>query len=150
MSTDIVGFFGWGERHSRSAATRTSASRLPVAEPTTESGWQRLREQPRPQDQVLSPLARTWCQALSQRHRPDQLCAQFPRIANRLALCWDDPVLASRLLDSLVMDRRRNRAGFPPGVSQELMQLRLLRTSRPGHSDFAPMWEARGMATCDR
>ena len=74
----------------------------------------------------------------------------YPRLANRLALCWDDAALAARVLDNLVVDKRRNRAGFPPEVSQELIHLRLLRPSRPGTSDFAPMWDASGMASCDR
>jgi len=98
----------------------------------------------------LSPLAKTWCESLHERHRPTELCARFPRVANRLALCWNDPALASRVLDDLVVDRRRNRAGFPPDVSQELIRLRLLRPSLAGDSGFAPLWDASGMASCDR
>jgi hypothetical protein len=146
-----MSFFGWGARHARSADTKTPPARRPAAEPTTESGWQRLREHPRPYDQALSQLAMTWCDSLPQRHRPTQLCALFPRVANRLALCWNDASLVSRVLDDLVLDRRRNRAGFPPEVSQELIRLRLLRPSRHGdNSGFAPMWDASGMASCDR
>jgi hypothetical protein len=145
-----MSFFGWGARNARSAAAKTSAARRPAAEPTTEVGWQRLREQPRPQDLVLSPLAKTWCDSQHPQHRPARLCALFPRVANRLALCWNDPVLVSRVLDDLVVDRRRNRAGFPPEVSQELIGLRLLRPSRASNSGFAPLWDASGMASCDR
>ena len=145
-----MSFFGWGARNARSAPARTSAARRPAAEPTTEAGWQRLREQPRPQDLVLSPRATTWCESLHQRNQPTQLCALFPRVANRLALCWNDSALASRVLDDLVVDKRRNRAGFPPEVSQELIQLRLLRPAPPGNSGFAPLWDASGMASCDR
>ena len=145
-----MSFFGWGARDTRSAAAKTSPARRPAAEPTTESGWQRLRTQPRPCDQSLSPLAAIWCNSLHPQHRPTQLCALFPRLANRLALCWDDPALASRVLDGLVVDKRRHRAGFPPEVSQELIRLRLLRPSRAGTSDFAPLWDASGMASCDR
>jgi hypothetical protein len=71
-------------------------------------------------------------------------------VANRLALCWNDSALASRILDDLVVDKRRNRAGFPPEVSQELIQLRLLRPAPPGNSGFSPLWDASGMASCDR
>ncbi|OYT98384.1 MAG: hypothetical protein CFE40_10495 [Burkholderiales bacterium PBB1] len=145
-----MSFFGWGARGSRSAAAKSSPVRRPAAEPTTESGWQRLRTQPRPCDQSLSPLAATWRDALPAQHRPTQLCALFPRLANRLALCWDDPALASRVLDDLVIDKRRHRAGFPPEVSQELIRLRLLRPSRPGASDFSPLWDDSSMASCDR
>ncbi len=145
-----MSFFGWGARNARSAAVKTSPARRQAAEPTTEAGWQRLREQPRPQDLVLSPLAKTWCESLHRRHQPTQLCALFPRLANRLALCWNDSALASRVLDDLVVDKRRNRTGFPPEVSQELIQLRLLRPSRAANSGFAPLWDASGMASCDR
>lgn len=146
-----MSFFGWGAPHARSAAAKTSPARPVAAEPTTDSGWQRLREQPRPQNLVLSPLAAAWCDALPPRQRPTQLCVRFPRVANRLALCWNDPALASRVLDGLVVDKRRNRAGFPPEVSQELIQLRLLRPSPAGgNSGFAPLWDASGMASCDR
>ncbi len=145
-----MSFFGWGVRNARSAAAKTSPVIRPAAEPTTEAGWQRLREQPRPQDLVLSPLAKTWCDSLHQRDQPTRLCALFPRIANRLALCWNDPELASRVLDDLVVDKRRNRAGFPPEVSQEMIQLRLLRPLRAGNSGNAPLWDASAMASCDR
>ena len=143
--------FGWGARQAQSTAATIAPARRPATEPTTESGWQRLREQPRPRDFALSPLAITWCDALQQRSRPTQLCALFPRVANRLALCWNDAALASRVLDDLVLDKRRHRAGFPPEVSQELIRLRLLRPSRAGgNSSFAPLWDASSMASCDR
>lgn len=147
--TDMMSFFGWGTRKTPGPAARSSASRHGV-EPTTESGWQRLREPPRPQDLVLSALAQRWCESLQPRFRPSQLCALFPRLANRLALCWNDEALASRILDDLVVDKRRNRTGFPPEVSQELIRLRLLRPSRPGSSGFTPLWDASNMAVCDR
>lgn len=147
--TDMMSFFGWGARKTHGTAARSSASRR-VVEPTTESGWQRLREPPRPQDLVLSSLAQRWCESLQQRYRPTQLCARFPRLANRLALCWNDEALASRVLDDLVVDKRRNRTGFPPEVSQELIRLRLLRPSRSGSSGFSPLWDASSMAVCDR
>ncbi|MEI7465761.1 MAG: hypothetical protein WCJ87_10455 [Burkholderiales bacterium] len=98
----------------------------------------------------MSPLAETWRDSLPQRYRPNQLCVLFPRVANRLALCFNDPVLMSRLLDDLLVDRRRNRAGFPPEVSQELIRLRLLRSARSGSSGFAPLWDTSSMAICDR
>ena len=147
----MMSFLGWGARHAPSAAAKASAARRPAAEPTTDAGWQRLREPPRPQNLVLSPLAAAWCDSLPLRHRPTQLCALFPRVANRLALCWNDASLVSRVLDELVVDKRRSRTGFPPKVSQELIRLRLLRPSRAGDSSgFAPLWDAGGMALCDR
>ena len=45
---------------------------------------------------------------------------QYPRIANRLALVWPDAVLAKRVLDDVVADRRGGRRGFPREVADEL------------------------------
>ncbi len=145
-----MSIFGWGAHSPRSTATKATPARRVAVEPTSESGWQRLREQARPQDMVLSPLTKAWCDSLSPRHRPTQLCALYPRVANRLALCWNDPALVSRVLDDLVLGRRRQRTGFPPAVSQELVTLRLLRSATATPSGFAPLWDASGMAITDR
>lgn len=142
--------FGWGARSAQSAATKVAPASREAVEPTSESGWQRLRDQSRPQDLVLSPLAKAWCDSLSHDHRPTQLCTLYPRVANRLALCWNDPALVSRVLDDLVLGRRRRRTGFPPAVSQELMRLRLLRSATAAPSGFVPLWDASGMAITDR
>ena len=145
-----MSIFGWGVRGARSAATKSAPVRRAAQEPTSESGWQRLRGQLRPQDLVLSPLTKTWCESLSPRHRPTQLCALYPRVANRLALCWNDPALVSRVLDDLVLGRRLSRRGFPPAVSQELVNLRLVRSSAAAPSGFSPLWDVSGMAITDR
>lgn len=145
-----MSIFGRGAHNTRSATTKAVPARRAAEEPTSESGWQRLREESRPQDLVLSPLAKTWCDSLSPEHRPTQLCALYPRLANRLALCWNDPALVSRVLDDLVLGRRRGRTGFPPAVSQELVNLRLLRSTTSAPSGFVPMWDASGMAITDR
>jgi hypothetical protein len=109
-----------------------------------------MRQPLRPQDLVLSSMARCWQASLKERYRADHLCAHYPRLANRLALCWDDPVLATKVLDGLLVDRRRGRTGFPPAVMQELIRLRRLRPSQAIASSFSPLWDARSMATCDR
>lgn len=150
-SAHTMSFFGsWGRSPRTTAQTHRAETVRTLPTPTGESGWDCLREQPRPQDLVLSALAQKWCHSLQERQRPVQLCALFPRIANRLALCWDDPALVSKVLDELVVDRRRNRAGFPPAVSQELVNLRLLRPSSAGFSGFTPLWDSTSMASSDR
>ncbi len=77
-------------------------------------------------DKSLSRLVPTWLESLPVESRPNYLCAHFPRIANRLALCWADPALAVRLLDDFFADKRGTRLGFPPKARNELMHLRQL------------------------
>jgi hypothetical protein len=100
------------------AAQRAAAHRDPDRE-------QAARRAPlRPQDLTLTEIARRWLETLPADERPSMLAAQYPRIANRLALCWNDPVLVGKVLDDLLVDRRGGRRGFPGVVRQELMRLR--------------------------
>lgn len=146
-----MNLFGcFGRRGRSTPAPRSDEVGRPRPRPTPDSAGQRLREPPRPQDSMLSGMARQWRAALPVRNRPDHLCTLYPRVANRLALCWGDPALASKVLDDLVVDRRRGRAGFPPDVSQELIYLRLLRPVSSTPSNFAPLWDASSMACGDR
>lgn len=147
-----MSLFGWfGRSGSSEKATRTrSATRPAAATAPLDVDWARVRQPLRPQDQVLSAIARRWQAALTDRYRPDHLCAMYPRVANRLALCWDDASLASKVLDELVVDKRRGRIGFPPAVSQELIQLRLLRPAPQSPGDFTPLWDPTSMSSGDR
>ncbi len=47
----------------------------------------------------------------------------FPRIANVLALSWNDAAGLSAYMDSLLVDRRGGRRGFPAEVNRELLLL---------------------------
>jgi hypothetical protein len=83
-----------------------------------------MRSPPNDTDKTISRLVPRWLEALPAESRPAYLCAHFPRIANRLALCWQDPILAARLLGDLLRDKRGNRRGFPPEALAELKSLR--------------------------
>ena len=145
-----MNLFGWLDRGGPSApAHRTRTASRPTSQPAN-ADWARVRQPQRPQDLVLSAMAGHWRTSLADRYRPDHLCTLYPRLANRLALCWDDPSLASKVLDDLVVDKRRGRAGFPPTVSQELIRLRLLRPAPQRPSDFTPLWDPTTMACGDR
>ena len=89
-----------------------------------DDGGRLLRSPPNPRDARLSDLALVWLHRLQADLRPLTLCEQFPRIANRLALCWDDRILTERVFDDLMEDRRGNRRGFPADVKRELLALR--------------------------
>ncbi len=145
-----MSLFRWFDRSSPSApAARGREAAHPAATPA-QLDWARVRQPLRPQDLVLSEMARRWQASLADRYRSDHLCAMYPRVANRLALCWDDSSLSSKVLDELVVDKRRGRAGFPPEVSQELIQLRLLRPAPATPSNFTPLWDPTQMACGDR
>jgi hypothetical protein len=72
------------------------------------------------------PLPRTiaWAAKLPCDVRTDELMRSFPRIANLLAADWDEPESTYAYFDQLLVDRRGNRKGFPPGVASELVALR--------------------------
>ncbi len=52
------------------------------------------------------------------------LARKFPRIANSIAQLWRRVARCEEYLDSLVVDQRGDRSGFPPNVAQELTALR--------------------------
>ena len=77
----------------------------------------------------LSELAQTWLNAFPQDQRPAALCEHYPRVANRIALCWPDAALTLRLIKSLLIDDRERRKGFPAPVQGELLGLMALAES---------------------
>ena len=102
-----------------SASTSTSTSK-------SEAALVAQRSPSNERQMTLSMLVAGWVDSLTPESRPHGLCTQFPRIANRLALCWADPDLSKRLLDDLFTDKRGTRRGFPPEVLKELTRLRQL------------------------
>jgi hypothetical protein len=82
-----------------------------------------LRSAPNPRDRTLSKVAEEWRDRVALRLPTQAVCERYPRIANRIALCWSDRVLTERLLDDLLRDRRGGRNGFPEPVHAELVAL---------------------------
>ncbi|HYD95785.1 MAG TPA: hypothetical protein VEC01_10700 [Noviherbaspirillum sp.] len=76
-----------------------------------------------------------WLATLPADVRPDNLAAQYPRIANRIAQLWKRPLYCERYLDDLVMDLRGDRRGFPRLVATEIAALKVyfLRTANVAH-----------------
>ena len=62
--------------------------------------------------------------------RPLELCGAYPRVANRIALCWNDLALVDAVFNELLLDRRGGRAGFPSPVAVELLRLHALHERR--------------------
>ena len=106
------------------------SSRAALRPPVKTPEVVRQRSLPRAADGLLSPLARGWFEALAMRPRPEHLCARYPRVANRVALCWGDAQLTAKLFDDLLVDHRGGRKGFPPLVLAELRLLNELNETR--------------------
>lgn len=118
--SDLVRFAHETDRRPNADLARLNAER--------DAAMQLLRSPPNPRDRALSSLAQAWRDRLPPDRRPLQLCERYPRVANRLALCWGDPVLTEMLFKDLLNDRRgmRLRKGFPPPVLGELLTLQEL------------------------
>ena len=72
---------------------------------------------------VLLDAATLWMAELPPPVRPTLLARRFPRIANSIAELWRRVADCEEYLDTLVVDRRGGRTGFPPEVAQELTAL---------------------------
>lgn len=94
---------------------------------STSADWHAARAPVSPQENTLSSLAQTWRDSFPPATRPTQLCMRYPRIANRMALCWPDKTLTLQLFQSLQRNQRVGRQGFPAPVSSELERLYLSR-----------------------
>jgi hypothetical protein len=83
--------------------------------------WLSLRKS-RPVDRLL-PIAERWSDGLPVELRPRVLMGLFPRIANLLAMQWNDLGALAAYFGDLLTDRRGHRLGFPPPVHDELLRL---------------------------
>jgi len=131
------------------AFARSTMTRPAELSDTLES--ERQRAPTRPEDRQLSPLAMEWQRRIESHLRVAHLCDAYPRIANRLALCWEDTHLASLALDTYLVDRRDGkRKGFPPAVAAELLHLREYLATRTRDDPVKVVWDTHSQATVDR
>ena len=85
--------------------------------------WGALQRRARPHNAALTTTL-VWANRLPDSVKPTALLRHFPRIANHIAASWRDPAVLNRYLQSLLLDERGNRRGFPSEVQEELVQLR--------------------------
>jgi hypothetical protein len=76
-----------------------------------------------PANGLLRPTV-NWVSALPADTRPNALLAKYPRIANLIAVLWQDRNSLLRYMDDLLVDKRGHRQGFPLEVLRELLALR--------------------------
>lgn len=89
-------------------------------------------EQERRSAPAIEPLRRTliWFGDLPPEVQPFTLLRRYARVANLVAATWHDPKLFRTYMESLLVDRRGGRRGFPPNVRRELIALQKYRLSR--------------------
>lgn len=99
----------------------------------SHSDWSRIRAPERHRDHELSAKGARWMAWLPTDVRPQTLAAHYPRIVNKLAVCWRDAGITERLLEQLLHDDRGDRMGFAPAIVLELeavQRLHLLRIAQ--------------------
>ena len=75
-------------------------------------------------NRVLLDATVAWMNELPHTVRPTELARRFPRIANSIAELWGRIPRCEEYLDSMLIDQRGDRKGFPPAVAMELAALR--------------------------
>jgi hypothetical protein len=106
------------ERVSFDDARKALESKIKVDE---ARGWRGERA-----PQLPEPLLETtahWMDTLPASLRPVALAREFPRIANRLSESWKRPARCDEYFESLLIDHRGGRKGFPSAVAMELSTL---------------------------
>ena len=137
----------------RKSAAQAAAERARIRRsrlPEGERNWASFRAPDNPRDRLLAKHTLAWYELLPKTIRPVELCRAYPRVANRLALCWSEAALAGQVFDSLLLDKRGGRKGFPPLIAAELMRLRQYHAHLYNGAAEAGPWEAYSQATVDR
>ena len=84
--------------------------------------WSSVRKA-RPANHLL-PVSQQWLERLPHDVCPLALAMQFPRIANLVAMQWNDRRACPAYFEELLIDRRGGRRGFPADVRHDLTKLR--------------------------
>ena len=94
------------------------------AEERKRAAEERKRSAEHPSQNVLLDSTSRWIASLPSNVRPFACAHRFPRIANSIADLWCRVPQCEQYLDSLILDARGHRTGFPPDVAKELLALR--------------------------
>lgn len=90
---------------------------------TLEAEWEAVERKKRSRAEPTSialPRTLAWADTLPVEVQPTTLILRYGRIANLLALDWNDARAIAADFDQLLIDRRGNRKGFPPIILSEL------------------------------
>ena len=101
---------------------KKSEAQLRDAAERNEAG-KRKRSKAEPTNVAL-PRTLDWAFKLPRDVQPHELMRSFGRVANLLAVTWDDTEATFACLNQLLVDTRDGcRSGFPPKVVDELLVL---------------------------
>ena len=75
-------------------------------------------------DILLSEEASLFLASLPAEVAPAKLADAFPHIANKIASLWKIPRQLDPYLDSLIIDDRGGRQGFPAPIAWEILRLK--------------------------
>jgi hypothetical protein len=87
------------------------------------SDWTQVRRPGELSDQILLDRTLKWLATLPPALRPVACGMNYPRIVNRIGDLWGHCEYTRLYLQSLLVDRRKGRKGFPPEVKRELEAL---------------------------
>ncbi len=73
---------------------------------------------------AMGPFAEQWYTNLPDKIRPAVMRCKFPHILERIQREWESPVALDKLFNSLMVDDRGGRQGFPFTAVRELHVLR--------------------------
>lgn len=93
--------------------------------PSIARNWAMVRASRGVKNMELATPTVKWITSLPEDVRPRSLAKRFPRITNKLADLWKRPLYCERYLDTLLLDDRESRNGFPPKVGKELARLKI-------------------------
>ena len=108
-------------RHAVPAASEASPMLALVSDSTYD--LQALRHPIDPSDNALHQRTMKWLVTLPVDIRPIATGRRYPRIVNRISDLWSQCEYTRLHFQSLLIDRRKGRKGFPPEVKAELEAL---------------------------
>ena len=131
----------WTDRTKEGASARSGEERADKAPLPDDVYLRQRREQP---VNVPFPQTLDWIGTLPQEVQPHALLSQFPRIANAIALTWNEAVACKAVMNKLLVDTRGNRKGFPKMVRRELLALWAFRDPALRPPDGHEQMDQRG------
>jgi hypothetical protein len=96
--------------------------------------------------QEIKPETMQWVVRLPVDLRPTAL-RDFPHVLNKLAELWSDDEACGTYLESLLLDDRGGRQGFPPAALSELIALNLHNHGSIGAAGQKPAVKAEPEST---
>ena len=100
--------------------TAKATLRLTPETDTTSEGHAAMRRADEAGDSTLKDSTFKWLALLREDLRPMVTARQYARIVNRIADLWGHCEYTRLYFQSLLIDRRKGRKGFPPEVRNEL------------------------------